>query len=405
VCVRFWLFIDTDRLKWALLYSFCELFLAMANRQFTSVSPKRQSAINRATVLAILEQLGDASPGVLVKATGLQKSSISYILDDLLAAGLIQRRTLAASGRGRPPTVLSLNEKAGCFAGVHWTLAESVLVLCDFTGNPLRTLIRPAPASLADGVAALPDQLAKLTEGTADGQRLFGVGVGLSGVVDSSAGRVLHSYLWDTEEMSLGSEISQAIGGDIHVAVENHAKLAALAEQAYGVGQQCSNFLTLFLHGLPVDSIACGVTVGSALVLDGRLVHGHRFAAGELDDYFGELIRSEGSKAGAITSWDPAVSARIGRQLGERVAHIVNYLAPEKVIVQADFPRLPPIFVSGFTDGVMAGLVTALRQSLSVERSALSDTLVPLGAVAALRNDLFSPDVQRNLLIDSGLLC
>ena len=76
----------------------------------------------------------------------------------------------------------------------------------------------------------------------------------------------------------------------------------------------------------------------------------------------------------------------------------------EKIIVQADFPQLPHTFVSGFSDGVVAGLVPALRHSVSIERSALSNTLVPLGAVASLRNTLFSADIQRNGLIKSGLL-
>lgn len=99
-----------------------------------------------------------------------------------------------------------------------------------------------------------------------------GVGVGVPGPLDASAG-VVHRCPnlgpgW--EELPLAERLGEALG--LPVAIENDVKVGAVGEHTYGAGQGAQDMMAIFV----------GTGIGGGLILDGRLRAGARNSAGEV---------------------------------------------------------------------------------------------------------------------------
>ncbi len=103
----------------------------------------------------------------------------------------------------------------------------------------------------------------------ASGQTPVGVGVGAPGMCRPD-GVVLVAGALAWRDVPLGAWLQRRLG--LPVRVENDVNLLGLGEHAHGAGRgKGSMFLA-----------AIGTGIGGAVVIDGQLWRGHRFAAGEL---------------------------------------------------------------------------------------------------------------------------
>lgn len=128
-----------------------------------------------------------------------------------------------------------------------------------------------------------------------------GVGISCLGIIDPSDGRVLAGV--ENLPCLLESSPVQLLCKNfprLAVAMENDAKAASLGEMWQGAGQNCRNFLSLVF----------GTGIGSGLVLEGRLVRGSHFRAGEIGYW------SKGGQAWEQEDSACALFARTARRLG-----------------------------------------------------------------------------------------
>lgn len=155
--------------------------------------------------------------------------------------------------------------------------------LCDERGNVLKRakqLTRPD-----EGVDAV---LARIVAGAhevmPDGEAPFAVGVASPGPIDPYAGVVLYAVNLYWNNVPLRDLLAGRLG--LPVAVGNDANLAALGEQRYGAGRGVRDMAYVTIS----TGIGCGV------ILDDRLVLGHRGLATELGhmvmDVDGDPIQS-----------------------------------------------------------------------------------------------------------------
>lgn len=123
-------------------------------------------------------------------------------------------------------------------------------------------------AAIGDSVAAV---LADLGAEPAD---VAGIGVGVPGAVDGSAGTVANANnvpgLEEDEPVPLADMVSESAGGAA-VRLENDVRVAILGEWMRGAGRPYRNLLGVWV----------GTGVGGGLVLNGELVEGQG-AAGEI---------------------------------------------------------------------------------------------------------------------------
>ena len=95
---------------------------------------------NALRVLDYLFREGPARRVDVIRATALSRATVSKLIGELQAQGLVaeERPALAVAGRsGRPPTLLTLNPKIGAFGGVDFGHNSVRVAIADVTGTLL----------------------------------------------------------------------------------------------------------------------------------------------------------------------------------------------------------------------------------------------------------------------------
>lgn len=102
--------------------------------------------------------------------------------------------------------------------------------------------------------------------------RVGGIGIAFPGIVDSGKKKVLSDYVKypGAGQTDFGTWGKKNWG--VPVALENDARAALLGEWQYGAGKGCDNLVMITL----------GTGVGSAVLIEGRLLRGKNFLAGNL---------------------------------------------------------------------------------------------------------------------------
>lgn len=99
-----------------------------------------------------------------------------------------------------------------------------------------------------------------------------GIGVAFPGIVDSEHRKILSKYVKypDAQEVDLPGWAMQR--WNIPLALENDARAALVGEWQYGSGRDCQDLVLITL----------GTGVGSAVMMEGRMLKGKHFLAGNL---------------------------------------------------------------------------------------------------------------------------
>ncbi|GGY59566.1 ROK family transcriptional regulator [Streptomyces omiyaensis] len=341
---------------------------------------------NRTAVLRRLYFDGPMSRLALGPATGLSSGSISNVVAELVAEGLVEEAGSVDSAGGRPRTLLRIAPGSGCMIGVDIGETRVRIELFDLALTELARTERPlAPSGprtaryeVAVVVDHLRDGIAEVL-GTAgvSAERLLGVGIGVPGIVERTArGAVVHGQTigWDAVPLERLLRETVDLPAEVPYRIENGAKTLGQAEMWFGAGRGArSAVVVLFGSGVG----ACVVTdpLGSGRALEwGHLtvrVRGRRCrcgAQGCLEAYAGaeallERWREAGGEPPAGADEETALTAMLG----------------------AAYPAAAgrPEATGGGTDGAAAGAV-----ALSV----LDETAEYLGAGLADLINLFQPE-------------
>ncbi len=249
-----------------------KLFLSKTKSQIARHNTIRD--INRQVVLNYVRMRSPISRADLARETSLQRSTISAIVDDLQAAGLIEEIGVGTSTGGRKPTLLRLAAGIPAAIGVDITPRETTVVLADLTGNFLETNSFPTSSDLdymnrqiVENVKALTDRF--------PGRELE-VGISIPGIADQNAGIALYIPYFQWTNWDIGSRITKATGS--RVIIDNDANSVALAELWFGTADErkTRNFIVVM--------VAEGI--GTGVVIDGQVYRGESGAAGEFGHMF-----------------------------------------------------------------------------------------------------------------------
>jgi predicted NBD/HSP70 family sugar kinase len=246
----------------------------------TQTAPVRQSSLREHHLALVLRCVADRHPEPVSRAdlaatTGLTRATVSGLVDDLVAGGLVAAATaLPRSGAGRPATGLALADTGPAGLGLEINVDYLAACVLDLRGatrvlrvsqrdqrgrRPHRVL-----ADLARLAAAARDEAAR------EDLRVAGICVGVPGLVDAD-GVVRVAPNLDWHDVDVAGALRTALAADGALTIDNEANLAALAE--------------LHAHPDPRPSfvyISGEIGVGAGLVLEGRLLRGPRGYGGEL---------------------------------------------------------------------------------------------------------------------------
>ena len=240
----------------------------------------RQSTL-RASNLALVARTVCASATPVSRAgvaarTAMTRSTVSRLVDDLVAAGVLtELEPSSVRGAGRPATPLA---PGTALAGLGLQVNASYLAarLVDLRGRVVAErveyddLVGCEPASTLARLGGLSRQV--LTEGS--GIRLVGAGLALPGIVSSWSGRLLRAPNLGWSDLVPAEHLDADATGGMPLRVGNEADLAALTVALAAPGRPGRLADFVYLSG--------EIGIGGAAVVDGRVMTGRHGWAGEV---------------------------------------------------------------------------------------------------------------------------
>jgi glucokinase-like ROK family protein len=399
---------------------------------------------NNTLVLRVIRQHGPLARVAIARRTGLSRTTVSSIVDGLLAEGVVREgETLsAAPSGGRRPTLVHFNESAGVILGVDIGRTHYTLLATDLHAHVLVRQSGPWDTDLGPDVC-LPRLISEIrqlvSEHQLDWDRVVGVGVGIPGPVDATLNMlVAPPRMAGWGEVDVTGILRAALGAP--VLLNNDANLGALAESRYGAAIGASDFAY----------VKVGTGIGCGLVIDGEIYRGSSGVAGEIGHFTAvndgplcacgnrgcleavagapEIVRTalsagygqgEAKPRAATTSdkdaqstqdfevdvaevveaalrGDPACQSAIQRAaelIGVALAGLVNLVNPSVILLDGSVARAGELLLGPIRKAIRERSLLAASRAVRVQTSALGDSAIALGAVTMVIDAIFGPPV------------
>lgn len=225
--------------------------------------------INRRIVLNLIRTHQPISRADLARQSGLQRSTVSVIAEQLIKERWITEGANGHTARGRRPTFLHLNKERVGIIGINVRPITTTLALADLDANFLAQDSLPTPADPKQFVAELVPRVRKLIEARPE-LTCEGIGVSLPGRVDLTSKKLVFAPNLGWRDFDLKTPLEKAI--KLPVELENAANSCALTEICFGRRAEG-------LRNLVVVTVSEGI--GCGLILNHQLVQGSTGTAGE----------------------------------------------------------------------------------------------------------------------------
>lgn len=370
---------------------------------------------NRTRVIDALRRHGTASRGELIRLTGLSRTTITSVVGDLGALGLVSESPGTSeaghTSRGRPTMRLRLDATAGVVLGLDFGDDTLRSALADLTGALLAE--RTVACDVADRDAAMREAretaAGLLTDAGLCPEALVGVGIAVNGPLSRRAAlpsRLLPSWLQDTTP----EDFSALLGAP--AVVDNDANLAGFAEHCIGAAKGIDDLVY----------VTVGDGIGAGLVLSGRPYAGAGGLAGELGhvqvDPEGALCRCGnrgclGTVAAAgplldllrpVYGEDLTIAGMLelvadgeegprrlvedaGRALGRVLGGLCNHLNPACIVIGGGLAAAGAPLLAGVREGIDRHALPAAADMVDIVAGTLGDRAPLLGAIHRATRD------------------
>ncbi|MBL8098854.1 MAG: ROK family transcriptional regulator [Anaerolineales bacterium] len=231
---------------------------------------------NLSLVLRLIHSQAPISRAQVAVLTGLNKSTVSSLVDELLEKNLVHEIGSNVGGAGRPAMMLEVNAQAGNVIGAELGVDFVSVAVTDFMGNILWRKREEADPNV-NQVKMINQTLQIVKEAIAFGkkkhQRVLGLGLTTPGTVNINEGVLIFAPNLHWRNVPFGKIFAEQT--KLPVYVENDANAAAVAEHLFGTARQVQDFLFVF----------SGVGIGGGLFLNGKLYRGKNGYAGEIGHF------------------------------------------------------------------------------------------------------------------------
>jgi predicted NBD/HSP70 family sugar kinase len=264
--------------------------------------------MNRDIVLELIRAKQPVSRADLARLSGLQRSTVSEIVEDLMREDWVREGSIARRPRGRRPTMLGLNEDLVILAvDVH--PRQAIVAVVDLNGHFLSRDVVTIASNPERAIQQMVDSMRKLRE-KHSGKSFEGIGISLPGRVDAETQRLVFApnmapnLKWSS--VDIRGTVEKTMG--LKVEIDNAANAWLLSEMWFGK-------MDGVRHAVLV-TIAEGV--GTGILANGQPVYGKNGMAGE----FGHIVMDpQGPQCacGARGCWETFASSNAAlRYFAER---------------------------------------------------------------------------------------
>ena len=239
--------------------------------------PEMLAEMNKKLILDYLRKCGPQSRAELSRSLGLSFPSISANVESLLESKLItivEGNVCEEVGAGRKPVLFRYNSEWGYVVSIDLGRSCLRMMICNVGGGELAKVnFRLSQFKEDQIMEEIDHHFIQLLEQTGVPlEKVCCVSVAMPGILDERTGRLEAApFLSETLRSNrIDSFLSQKYG--LRTCIGNAVNFAAIAEKWQGVGVEYSDIVY----------VDCAVGLGSALILDGKLVTGFNGAAGEI---------------------------------------------------------------------------------------------------------------------------
>jgi predicted NBD/HSP70 family sugar kinase len=359
---------------------------------------------NERLVLATIYDRAPVSRADVARLTGLTRTTVSDVVEGLLASGLAQAIGRGPSTGGKAPILLEVPDTARLLIGVDLGDRVFTAATVSLRGEIIHRVEVPSEDADGDDALGLAMSLMDQVIATAEGP-VLGIGVGAPGLVDTTTGTVIEAVKRDWRELPLGSLVAERFKKPVYVA--NDSQAAALAEHVFTE-----------TRGANLIVIKVGQGIGAGVVLNGELFGGDRFGAGEIGhtvmDANGDVCRC--GRRGCLETMASAravlikLSALCGRpvtmeeaiadfergdpqvrtivlesatRLGEAVASLIGALHVRRMVMAGTMAAFGEPWLKAIGEAASSRSLAALSVDTTFELGRIDDIVV-LGASALL---------------------
>jgi predicted NBD/HSP70 family sugar kinase len=230
-------------------------------------SSETARVINRDIVLELIRASQPLSRADLARRSGLGRSTISQIVEQLIDENWVREGAMGSLPRGRRPTLVGLNGDLVAIAvDIHPRQASVALV--DLNGRLLSRWPVPITSDPAPSIRLIIDCMQRIRR-TATRRSTEGIGISLPGRVNPTTQRLIFAPNLKWPDFDIKKMVETRMG--LPVMMENDATACLLAELTFAR-----------MDGVR-DAVLVAVAegVGTCVLANGQLVAGHDGMAGE----------------------------------------------------------------------------------------------------------------------------
>jgi glucokinase-like ROK family protein len=392
---------------------------------------------NLSSILRLIHTQASVSRAQLAVLTGLNKSTISSLVDDLYERGLVHETGLNSAGTGRPATLLELNPKGGYIIGVELGVDFVSVGISDFLGRLIWQ--KKEDADPFEAQTIMIEQTLRIVKealavGRKKGYRFLGLGLATPGTVDLKEGVLIFAPNLHWKDVPFRKIFSECT--KLKVIIENDANAAAVGEHLFGSARLTQDFIFVF----------AGVGIGGGLFLNGKLYRGKNGFAGEIghspimpnqsqtvchcgnrgcwETYANQYsiiqrvharlevkrnsiipkLMAEQHTALTIAlikqaadAGDPEAIesfAEAGRAMGQGFAGLINIFNPEKIILGGPLSLAGDYLLPAIREVIPHHTLPEIDQQAEIVLSTFGQDASLIGAIAIVLNDVLSNPTQ-----------
>ncbi|SEM75596.1 xylose repressor, XylR [Paenisporosarcina quisquiliarum] len=377
---------------------------------------------NKSLVLDKIKYNSPISRASVASQVGLNKGTVSSLVNDLLEEHLIYESGPGESSGGRRPVMLLFNENAGYSIGIDLGVNYLLGVLTDLNGNiHTEKQITFKNLSYEEIETKLFETIEFLLKSTPECPHgVIGIGVGVPGIVDKDDNILLAPNL-NWRNINLKEVLEERY--NVPIIIENEANAGAYGEKNFGAGKDFEN----------VIYVSAGIGIGVGLILNGSLYKGSNGFSGELGHM---TIQAEGAKCrcgnegcwelyaseqaltrqaekldipsdmqdleGLVTLAERgndeviALFEQTGDYLGIGINNIINIFNPQQVIIGNRLASSEKWLKEPLNKRVAKQALWFQQNDLQIDFSELSTRSTALGVAAFSIENFLSVSIQQN---------
>ena len=331
--------------------------------------------INRDVILELIRANQPASRAELSRLSGLQRSTVSLIVDQLILERWVREGATTRLPRGRRPTMVGLNDDLVMLVA-DIRPSQATVAVVDLNG---RLLSRAQLAVTSDSVrtiAGILETMLRMKE--RHSQRSFeGVGISLPGRVDPRTHHLIFAPNLSWPQFDIKKAFEEGTG--MSVELDNAANACLLAETWFGRMDGVRNAVL----------VTVSEGIGTGVLANGQLVYGSNGMAGE----FGHIpIDPEGPLCGcgARGCWETLASSRAALRYYAEAAPGVPGLRMQDLLNRAEESDPHAIYA-------LTKQAEQIGKGLRLITAALSPEVILIAGDIVSSWQRFGPIIEREL--------